>query len=168
MDKYALLFPIIFIFHDMEEIIGFGFWLDKNRNMLKNKYPSIAKTYKNFSTEGFALAVFEEFIVCTIVSVLALYTKITVIEYIWLGGFIGCAIHFIIHILQSLFIKQYIPALATSIISLPISILIIYKCFAKVSNVDFIFTMCILLGIAIVVINLKFAQSLIGCFSKNI
>ncbi len=50
MEKYVWLFPIIFIVHDMEEIIGFGIWLKKNKALLDEKYPSISKTYKDFST----------------------------------------------------------------------------------------------------------------------
>ena len=74
MDRYIWLFPIIFIFHDMEEVIGFGGWLKRNEKMLAVKYPFVLKTYKNFSTEGLALAVYEELIVCIALSALALYT----------------------------------------------------------------------------------------------
>ncbi|MGN0386744.1 MAG: HXXEE domain-containing protein [Lachnospiraceae bacterium] len=44
MENYVWLFPILFIFHDMEEIIGFGIWREKNRKLLKEKYPNIWKS----------------------------------------------------------------------------------------------------------------------------
>lgn len=139
MEKYIWLFPVIFIFHDMEEIIGFGIWLKRNIEWLDKKYPFVSRTYKNFSTEGFALAVFEELVACTL--------------------------HFAVHIGQSIIIKQYIPAVITSILCLPISIWIIVKCITRLQrngNQLFIFSM---IGILIVALNLKFAQLLMGKFT---
>lgn len=166
MSKYVWLFPLIFIFHDMEEIIGFGIWLKKNRTFLDNKYPKISKTYENFSTEGMALAVFEEFLVCILFCVLALLTNNKYIWLLWLGGFIACTLHFIIHIGQSIIIRQYIPALFTSIISLPLSIWAIYKSIVSINCDAGTIIIFSIIGIAIVAINLKFAQSLIGKFTK--
>ncbi|OUM68128.1 hypothetical protein PIROE2DRAFT_4272 [Piromyces sp. E2] len=110
MQKYVWLFPIIFIIHDMEEIIGLGIWLRKNKELLKEKYSFVIKTYKNFSTEGFSLAVFEELIICVLISLLALVVNNELMWYVWLGGFIGCTIHFVVHIGQSVILRQYIPA----------------------------------------------------------
>ncbi|MDN3910338.1 HXXEE domain-containing protein [Clostridioides difficile] len=55
MEKYIWLFPLLFIFHDMEEIIGFGIWLKKNKSMLDKKYPFISKIYENYSTDKWHL-----------------------------------------------------------------------------------------------------------------
>ena len=41
MENLLWLFPVIFMLHEMEEIIGFGPWLDKNQAIL-DKYPRIA------------------------------------------------------------------------------------------------------------------------------
>ncbi|MDE7422980.1 MAG: HXXEE domain-containing protein [Lachnospiraceae bacterium] len=169
MEKYIWLFPIIFIFHDMEEIIGFGIWLQKNTKMLAEKYPFVLKTYNNFSTEGFDLAVFEELIVCIAFSALALYTNTEFFRLLWLGGFIACTLHFIIHIGQSIIIRQYIPSLITSIICLPISIWIISECISILILQFNIIKIVLfsLIGIIVVLLNLKFAQSLIGKLQKN-
>ena len=59
MENLLWLFPVIFMLHEMEEIIGFGPWLDKNQSIL-GKYPRIAAAYKHFSPSGFAMAVLEE------------------------------------------------------------------------------------------------------------
>ena len=138
----------------MEEIIGYGIWLKKNRAMLDEKYPKISRIYENYSTEGMALAAFEELLLCLLFCILALMTKNKMIWLIWLGGFIAYAFHLLIHICQSLFIRKYIPCFITSIIVLPISIWQIYEClFSSV-------------GMIIVALNLKFAQFLIGKFTK--
>ena len=49
MREYVLLLPIIFIFHDMEEIIGFG-WFFKNNPELFDRFPIITKAYKDFTS----------------------------------------------------------------------------------------------------------------------
>lgn len=126
MEKYIWLFPIIFIVHDMEEIIGFGIWLQRNQKML---------------AECFKL--------------------------LWLGGFIACTLHFIVHIRQSVFIRKYIPALITSMICLPISIWIISECISILECKTEKIVLFGFIGIIIVSVNVKFAQSLIGFFTKK-
>lgn len=166
MDKFVWLFPVLFIFHDMEEIIGFGIWLKKNRAMLDEKYPKISKIYQDFSTEGMALAVFEELIVCILFCVFSILTQAWYIWMLWFGGFIAYTLHLIIHIVQSIALKQYIPALITSIIALPISIWIILECVQVLNCRIGIMAVFSVSGIAIVGFNLKFVQSLIGKFTK--
>ena len=46
--------------HEMEEIIGFRIWLDKNRDIV-SKYNKLSVLYQNFSNEGFSIAVLEEY-----------------------------------------------------------------------------------------------------------
>ncbi|TQX72012.1 HXXEE domain-containing protein [Clostridioides difficile] len=166
MEKYIWLFPLLFIFHDMEEIIGFGIWLKKKKSMLDKKYPFISKVYKNYSTEGMAFAVFEEFILCIIFCILTVITENQYVYLLWLGSFIAYTLHLVIHIGQSIIIRKYIPSLITSIICLPISIWCISK---SIYIVDCEMSTTILysiIGIIIVALNLKFAQSLIGKFTK--
>ncbi|HDX7158636.1 TPA: HXXEE domain-containing protein [Clostridioides difficile] len=166
MEKYIWLFPLLFIFHDMEEIIGFGIWLKKNKSMLDKKYPFISKVYENYSTEGMAFAVFEEFILCIIFCILTVITENQYVYLLWLGSFIAYTLHLVIHIGQSIIIRKYIPSLITSIICLPISIWCISR---SIYIVDCEMSTTILysiIGIIIVALNLKFAQSLIGKFTK--
>lgn len=166
MSEFVWLFPILFILHDMEEIIGFGIWLKKNRAMLDEKYPKISKTYQDYSTEGMALAVLEEFIVCTLFCVLGVVTQAWYIWMLWMGTFIAYTLHLVIHIGQSIVIKQYIPALITSITTLPISIWVIWKCIQVLNCEIGIMAVFSFVGIVIVGLNLKFAQSLIGKFTR--
>lgn len=167
MKDYVWIFPIIFIFHDMEEIIGFGMWLKTNKQQLQDKYPYILNTYKDFSTEGFSLAVFEELVLCIMFSALAVLLDIQPLWYLWLGGFLACTLHFIIHIGQAIVMRQYIPATATSIICLPISIWILYKCFLLIKSEWYYVAVFVVVGMLIVACNLKFAQKLIGWFTRK-
>lgn len=166
MELYIWLFPILFIFHDIEEIIGFGFWLKKNNTMLAKKYPFILKTYDNFSTEGMAFAVMEEFILCLIICIIASITNNQYVYLLWLGSFIAYALHLMIHLIQFFVIRKYIPAVITSIICLPISIWCIKKSLIILNQELHTIILFCLIGILIVIFNLKFAQSLIGKFTK--
>lgn len=167
LKEYVWLFPIIFIFHDMEEIIGFGIWLKNNKTVLSEKYSKVLDTYKDFSTEGFSLAVFEELVLCIAVSALAIMLDLEPLWYLWLGAFVGCTVHFIVHIGQAIWMRQYIPATGTSIICLPISIWILYQCFLIVSDEWWYVALYIVAGICIVAVNLKFAQKMIGWFTRK-
>ena len=87
--------------------------------------------------------------------------------YLWLGGFIACTLHFIIHIGQAIWIRQYIPATVTSIICFPISTWILYRCFLMVEGEWWYVATFIVVGILIVIVNLKFAQKIIGWFTRK-
>ena len=63
MHNMFWLFPIIFMLHEMEEIIGFKIWLDKNIDIVK-RYNKISMIYQNYSNEGFSVAVLEEYLLC--------------------------------------------------------------------------------------------------------
>ena len=49
MKEFILLLPIIFIFHDMEEVVGFGYFFKKNPD-LYDRFPRVMKAYQNFKT----------------------------------------------------------------------------------------------------------------------
>lgn len=166
MIKYfAWLFPLIFIFHDMEEIIGMSTFLLKNKKFLEENYPFIISTYKDFSTEGFALAVYEELIFCILLTAFFVFTDNHVVYYLWIGAFIGCIIHFIIHIGQCLVIRKYIPAFITSIVCLPISCYIL-KMYLEFVN-GFWGVFWIVIGFILVFVNLVLIQRVIGWFTRK-
>lgn len=162
MEKYIWIFPLLFIFHDMEEIIGIIPWYQKNQQTLKQKYPKIISLYNNTSTEGFAFAVFEELVFCITTCVISLLSG----WYgLWFGTFIACTLHFAIHIIQSLIIKSYIPALITSIIALPIGLIVIHNSLQSLNYSIELLLIYSILGIIIILINLKFAHKIMEKFT---
>ena len=167
MKEYIWLFPIIFIFHDMEEIIGFKFFLNQNETELNKRFPFILKRYKDFSTEGFALAVYEELILCILISTLAYFFDLNYLWYLWLGAFLGCDLHFFVHLIQVSIYRRYIPASITSLICLPINTLIICKCLLYVEDSALFAGAFMALGAILVFVNIFIAQKLMGWFSKK-
>ena len=166
MKDYSLLLPILFIFHDMEEIIGFGYFFRNNKQLFE-RFPKITAAYKDFSTEGFALAVYEEFIPFFGISLLAFFFPCKVLNALWLGLMISLTAHFLVHIAQSIYIRKYIPSLITSLICLPPSVIIIIKSLSII-NIDLVTVILIPVAIIGMIINLKFAHSLMHKYGQKL
>lgn len=166
MREYFLLLPIIFIFHDMEEIIGFG-WFFRNNQEIFKRYPKITEAYKDFTTAGMALAVYEEFIPFFGISLLAYYFENDVLNALWFGLMLSLTAHFIVHLMQSIYIKKYVPSLITSIICLPISVVILINS-SKYINFSLMSVVLIFASIILMMANLKFAHWLMHRFGKQL
>ncbi|MCR5455508.1 MAG: HXXEE domain-containing protein [Bacteroidales bacterium] len=161
-----LSFPLIFIFHDMEEIVGMKAFLRRNGQLLTSKIPRAKSIVQSFSTEGFALAVYEELVLSIVLSITALMVESTdIFLNLWLGAYIGCAFHFVVHIGQSIAIRKYIPALITSIICLPISIYIIKQ--SMDVFLPRISILCTAIGFVLVFVNLAAAHRLMAWYGKR-
>ena len=165
MEEFIWLFPIIFIFHDMEEIIGLGIWLKKNHVILTEKYPMIGKMYQNYSTEGMAVAVLEEFLVAVLFCLLGVVSQNRVCWLLWLGVFAAYAFHLFIHIVQAAILRTYIPALLTSLIALPISVRIMIDVKEVLHYSIGELAVFGILGLVIVGVNLKVAHFLMHRFT---
>lgn len=169
MNNFIWLFPVLFVFHDFEEIIGFGSWQKKNMMIMKEKMPKaeqkFRKMYKNYSTEGMALAVFEELILCILICIISI---ISGYYQLWVGAFIAFIIHLIMHIAQSVIWKGYIPAVITSLITAPISIIVLYQSLISLHYTAGTVICWSIVGLAIVILNLKFAHNLMSWFTARI
>lgn len=150
------LFPLVFMIHEFEEIICLKPWVTKNGLWLTDKYPKFAKqiTYLGqLSVPAFSIAVLEEFILVSITTVLAL----TLQWYsVWIAVFTAFTFHIILHIVQWMVIRKYIPAIITSLLSLPYLIWGL----SRVLN-EFSLSMimiCFVIGTLVAILNLYFAH----------
>lgn len=165
MERYVWLFPVLFIFHDMEEIIGLGIWLKKKQVILTEKYPMIGKMYQNYSTEGMAAAVLEEFLVAVFFCLLGIVSQNRICWLLWLGVFAAYVFHLLIHIAQAVILRTYIPALLTSLIALPISVRIMIDVKEVLHYSIGELAVFGILGLVIVGVNLKVAHFLLHRFT---
>ena len=168
MDKYIWLLVVIFIFHDMEEIVGMRRFIEKDYDNIITKYPfaeNVLKTYKHIRTDAFAFAVYEELILLIVICLLVEFTNTPLTIGIWFGGLIGFIIHLFVHLGQAAAIKKYIPALITSIISIPPSIWLVLKCYPLLTMSP-VLIVGICVGIIGVAVNLKFAHFLMRKFNS--
>ncbi|CAG1016636.1 hypothetical protein ANAEL_05732 [Anaerolineales bacterium] len=112
------LLPIVFMFHDFEEIIMFKPWLTSNLPNLEKRFPkwvsrALADQSKMF-TSAFALAVAEEFIVLSALTLLAVELEL---YSFWAGMMLGFFIHLLVHIGQFAAYRRYVPVILTSLLS---------------------------------------------------
>ena len=166
MRDHILLLPLIFIFHDMEELAGFG-WFFKKNPYLFERFPKVMNTYRGFTIEGFTLAVYEEFIPFFGLSLLAYYFPCDILYGLWFGMFLALFGHFFIHIGHSIYIRKYIPCVATSIICVPISSYILVKC-ALLTDFNIVTVIFIVLGVALMIANFPVAHGVMHYVNKRV
>lgn len=159
------LFPILFMFHDFEEIIFMKWWIRKNGAELSQRFPSLAKKllphFESLQTASFALGVAEEFI---LISVITLISYLTNHYGLWIGLFIAFSIHLIIHIVQALIFRKYTPAIVTSLICLPFCLYILDFLAKNFALQDLVINS--IMGIILMVINLIAVHKAISLFGK--
>lgn len=150
MKEYLLLLPLIFIFHDMEEIVGFGWFFRKNP-WLYERFPRLMKLYIGFTETGMAIGVYEELLFFGGVSLAAFYFPGKLLYAIWFGFFLDLAAHFVVHIGHTLYIRKYIPSFITSVICLPVSTIILFKAahflsFDLITILGIVFSILLMIG----------------------
>ncbi|WP_069658691.1 HXXEE domain-containing protein [Arcticibacter eurypsychrophilus] len=169
MKQYFLmsLLPIVFMFHDFEEIIFFKPWLRENSVLLKTRFPKLSERIlphlEKLSTAAFSLAVAEEFILLSFITYVSIWAQS---YFLWFAAFMAFSIHLIVHLIQWIILRKYIPSIVTSIFSLPYCV---YTFDAFISmNVMNSFDLVIwtLIGLVIMVLNLVLAHKLALRFEK--
>lgn len=127
-------FPILFMFHDFEEVIFMKTWFSKKENKLLKQFPKFApKLIQHFHKvpqAGFSFAVA---IIFVLVSAITITASIFDYYLIWLGCFGIYVLHLIIHCIQAIVIRDYVPAVVTSILCLPVSCWIFFTVLSGVS-----------------------------------
>jgi hypothetical protein len=155
-DYLLWLFPIVFMIHEFEEIVFMKWWIRKNSESILLKFPRlgerIIQQQKSLSTEQFTLIVAEEFIIVFLIIIISALTS----NYnLYLGLVFAYSIHLLVHIIQSIVIWQYTPAIVTSIIT---GLFCIYVFYYFINNdlIDFTKTIIYSLGLTLFVfINLR-------------
>jgi hypothetical protein len=112
------LLPVMFMIHDFEEIIMMKPWSNRYTAILNDRLPKrlrqMANHTLNLSTPAFAFAVLWIFLF------LAIFTAICVefnLYVLWLGMLIVYFIHILIHIVQRVLFRHYVPAILTGILT---------------------------------------------------
>ena len=78
---------------------------------------------RELSTTGFAIAVAEEFIIISGVSV---YAVLSQHYFLWMALFLAFGIHLLVHVGQFVLLRKYIPAIVTSLLCLPYAVYVCY------------------------------------------
>ena len=106
---FYLLFPSLFMIHEMEEILLMPSFMS---SMVEHpKFKHFKELYSPFK---FNLIVFEEFLILLAILVYSFYVDdFTIYQTI----IIAYNYHIVIHVLQSLYLKKYVPGLLSGIVT---------------------------------------------------
>jgi hypothetical protein len=95
------LLPVVFMLHDFEEIIVLRPWLEREAGYLQQHFPRLATRvlphFSQLSTSAFALAVAEEFV---LLSAVTLFTVEREHYALWAGLVLAFGLHLVFHIVQ--------------------------------------------------------------------
>ena len=171
MDKYSTiiwLLPIVFMVHDFEEIIFFKPWINKNKDYLAKRFPKISKhfllRFDNLSTSAFALAVSEEFV---LLSLITLSSVLFDNYFLWLAAFMGFFVHLLVHFAQWVILKRYIPAIGTTFLALIYCVYSLYKIISDEIFQPSEIVLWTIIGFGLVGANLAFVHKMAGKFDKK-
>jgi len=133
-EDYIWCFPILFMFHDFEEVIFMKPWFSNREEKILKKFPKFAPSliehFNKVSQAGFAFAVA---IIFVLVSVVTITASIFDFYLIWLGLFGVYLLHLFVHCIQAIVLKDYVPSLVTSVIFIPVSCWILQIVLSNVS-----------------------------------
>jgi hypothetical protein len=171
MEKYSTiiwLLPIVFMIHDFEEIIFFKSWINKNKDYLTEKFPKISKRFLprmgHLSTSAYALAVAEEFLLLSLITVgSVLFDN----YFLWLAALMGFFVHLLVHLGQWIILKRYIPGIWTIFLAF---VYCVYALYEIISNNVFQISEIVLwtiIGFGLVGVNLLFAHKLAEMYDKR-
>jgi hypothetical protein len=114
------LFPIVFMCHEFEEIIGLPIWFQRNRAILCDRFPKagarLVAHVERTSPSGFALIIAQEFAIVSLVTVLG---AVAGFYHLYAGFVVAFLLHLVVHVVQFAIWRGYIPAIFTVILTAP-------------------------------------------------
>lgn len=165
MSEIVWLLPLLFILHDMEEVIFAIEWKKQEKGMKKYIKSRFIPFGNIKDTSSFALGVYEELLILTLASLIGRWTG----HYeLWLGFLLGNIVHLIfVHgILVTLIYRRYVPGLVTAILTvIPCSVIFV-KAVKLLQYSSLKLVLSIVIGLGIAFINLKVLHQCGPIFEK--
>lgn len=120
INSIVWMLPILFMFHDFEEIILAEAWHNRYKDEIETCWPKrqpFGLDYiRFFPTPTISWGVYIEFILYSLISLLA---AITQNYFIWFAVFIGVALHLVLlHIPLCIRLRHYVPGIITALVVL--------------------------------------------------
>lgn len=118
---FILLLVIGFVAHEIEEIYVQRKWMLKNEATLKQRFPKLRKVFDHLlsmDTIAFTFAVLEESVVLVLI-IFAFINNGEIGDFgimFLCGLFFAYTMHLLVHIIQGIIFRGYVPGLVTSII----------------------------------------------------
>lgn len=163
IQEIVWLMPLLFILHDMEEIIFAVAWKKKEPRMKRYINTKFTPFGTAKDTPGFALAVYEELLVLCISSLIGVLCG----RYeLWLGLLGANIIHIVwLHvILMPIMYHSYVPGVVTAVLSLPACVWMFIKAIQIQEYSWMQIIVYVLLGVFVSFANLKILHKRIATF----
>ena len=122
---FYILFVLAFIVHDGEEVAVQHKWVMAHGDALCARHPMLRHLFnyiRKLNTKAFAIAALEELVLLISITVYALIGGPYAVE-LWSAIFMAFSIHLIVHVIQAIVVRGYVPGLVSSILLLPFSYL---------------------------------------------
>ena len=156
----VLPFPLAFIIHEAEEIAVQKRWMARHHDLLKQKFPRLKPLTGHLAklgTKAFAVAAAEELLIVLAVTALVLIQYEFCMQ-IWSAIFIAFSLHHIVHILQAVAVRGYVPGLVSTVVLLPYSAYGLYSIHLAMSLWEMLAWGAA--GLVFMAVNLMFAHKL--------
>ena len=158
----VLPFPLAFLLHDTEEAIVQHRWMLKHKDALAARFPGMRHLIgylSRISTKAFVVAALEELLVLLLATCYVLVQGAYGLQ-IWSALFMAFSFHLLVHGLQAIMVKGYVPGLVSSLLLLP-------YCYLGLESIGYAMGgMEMLLwgvaGILFMAVNLWFAHRMAG------
>lgn len=115
------LLPALFVVHDGEEVVWLVPWLERHEQPLKRRFPVLSRRLYarpgGLSRGVFAAMAGEELLLLLAVTLHACWTGNPVL---WLALLLAFGLHLVLHLVQAVAVRGYVPSLVTSLACLPV------------------------------------------------
>lgn len=162
----VLPFPVAFVFHDAEEVAVQHRWMLAHEKKLVKRFPwfqPIVKRLSRLGTKGFVVAAVEELAII-LASTAYVFVQGAYAMEIWSALFMAFSLHLLVHIVQAVVVRGYVPGLFTSFLLLPYAWYGVYSIHLAMNLTEML--MWGIVGVIFMVTNLMFAHWL-GYLGQN-
>ena len=165
---WVLPLPVLFIVHEVEEWLYMSRWMQQHGPDLQRRFPKYSRLVAHLmciDRRAFAVAALEELL---LLSACVCYVLVQAPGnlYVWAAVFLAFAAHLLVHIIQAMVVRGYVPGVATSVLLLPYMAMGVWS-YALVLTIGQLF-LCLLVGLVVVGVNLMLAHALgIRCTRKS-
>ena len=154
----VLLFPFLFLLHEIEEVVVQRRWMALHQARLLQRFPRLRGLIAHLgslSTKAFAVAASEELLLLLLVTCYVLVDGPGCF-YVWAAVFIAFTVHLHVHVVEAVAVRGYVPGLLTTLLLLPTCYLGLQTIWLRTSGWE-------ILGLGIagtlcIALNLRFAH----------
>jgi hypothetical protein len=112
-----MMFPVVFMFHDFEELCFLESWIKRNADSLRNKFAGNNwLKLEGYSTSALGIGIMMMFLFVSLTSILSVIFSWYVL---FAAAMIVFTLHNLFHIIQPIMLRRYIPAMGSAIITIP-------------------------------------------------